>query len=64
MNDDTLKTVEAKIHKAEHELYPWVIEQIALGNMKIVDKTDISGSSRFVEIKDSTAVTASFKSCL
>ncbi|MGB8367321.1 MAG: phosphoribosylglycinamide formyltransferase [Candidatus Babeliales bacterium] len=50
-NDETLATLKEKIHKAEHELYPRVIEQIVYGNMKMVDKTKIDNSSQFMKIK-------------
>jgi phosphoribosylglycinamide formyltransferase-1 len=49
-NEDTLETFEEKTHKAEHEMYPWVIEQFAHGNVKIEDRSEQGGSKRFVVI--------------
>jgi len=49
-DDDTLDTLEDKIHKAEHELYPWVVEQFARDRVSVVDKSDIGGSDRSVVI--------------
>lgn len=37
--DDTLDSLEARIHEAEHELYPEVISWLAAGRVRIDDKT-------------------------
>jgi len=37
--DDTLDSLEARIHEAEHELYPEVISWLAAGRVYIDDKT-------------------------
>ena len=37
--DDTLDSLEARIHEAEHELYPEVISWLAAGRVHIDDKT-------------------------
>lgn len=34
----TLEELEERIHKIEHELYPWVIQQIALGKLSVDNK--------------------------
>lgn len=31
--NDTLETLEARIHEVEHELYPWVLRHIAAGHV-------------------------------
>lgn len=31
--DDTEQTIEAKVHLLEHQWYPWVINEIAVGNI-------------------------------
>lgn len=33
--DDTPETLAARVHQAEHRVYPWAIEQIALGRVRI-----------------------------
>ena len=34
-NDDTVESLSAKVHKLEHQLYPEVIHQFALGHIKL-----------------------------
>lgn len=31
--DDTVKSLEEKVHKREHQWYPWVIDQVVRGNI-------------------------------
>ena len=45
---DTRDTFEEKTHQQEWRLYPWVIEQIALGKMEVVDKSAEGGPERCV----------------
>jgi len=33
--DDTLETLEARMHAVEHELYPWVLGHLAAGNITV-----------------------------
>lgn len=46
--EDTCYTFEEKTHRNEWRLYPWVVEQIARGNMKVVDKSAEGGPKRCV----------------
>ena len=46
--EDTRETFEDKTHRNEWRLYPWVIEQIVRGNMKVVDKSAEGGPKRCV----------------
>ncbi len=46
--NDTREIFEQKTHQAEWQLYPWVIEHIALGHMHVVDKSDEGGPARCV----------------
>ena len=47
-DDDTLETFEQKTHEAEWELYSRVVEQIAQGEIKIVNKSADGGPERAV----------------
>lgn len=35
--DDTLETLEARIHQAEYEIYPWVLGKLAQGKVSLTD---------------------------
>lgn len=39
--DDTLETLEARIHEAEHELYPEVLRWLAAGRVSITDERKV-----------------------
>ena len=39
LEDDTLETLEARIHEVEHELYPWVLGHLAAGDIAIDPQT-------------------------
>ncbi len=36
--DDTIQTLEAKIHEVEHRIYPKVLQLIATGRVEIVGR--------------------------
>ena len=35
LESDTLETLEARIHEAEYEVYPWVLRHLAAGDISI-----------------------------
>ena len=39
--DDTLETLEARIHEAEHELYPEVLRWLAAGRVSITEERKV-----------------------
>ena len=39
--DDTLESLEARIHEAEHELYPWVLAHLAAGDITLDDQRKV-----------------------
>lgn len=39
--DDTLETLEERIHAAEYELYPWVLQHLAAGDVSITPQRTV-----------------------